>query len=130
MVLLKTSLENQQGRRRRRKETEEVAAATPSGPGAEAAAGASEGIPLPNGGGSGSGRGGHAWGGSIKRKGGPGGTRLLPPPIRSSEKVEETGEAGRGRYNGDSRLLRRALEGVMDLAGHEEALFRQIVMFL
>lgn len=122
VVLLKASLENKLKKKQQppqqRQQAEE-----------EAASGTWEGIPLPNDGGSGSDGGDHAGGGRIKRKERTDGESFLPPSARS-EKAAATAEARRGRIPDDSQVLRRVLEGVVDLAGREEALFRQILLFL
>lgn len=64
-------------------------------------------------------------GGRLKRTGGANSHPLAEKPT----KAVATAEGGRGGEN-DRMLLRRVLEGVVDLAAREEALFRQIVMFL
>ena len=75
--------------------------------------------------GSGSGSGEDMSPGRLKR---PGVTSVRPGTTKLAKAVA----AADGSRDGvdDSLLLRRVLEGVVDLAAREEALFRQIVMFL
>lgn len=66
---------------------------------------------------------------SSKRKGRTRDTLSVQPPVAKLEKFTAEAEGGRGGADA-FRSLRAVLEGVVDLAGHEEALFQQVVMCL
>lgn len=76
--------------------------------------------------GSGTGAGGEAWAGKQKRPCARGAGFHL---TSATSTKAEVAAGGRGEVDG-LLLLRRVIEGVVDLAAREEALFRQIIMFL
>lgn len=117
VVLLKVHLE-------KRRRLQQAAAAT-----AAAAVGAGEEVlPLPTRVG-----GGGTAVSNFKRKGRMCDTAAAAAAVRARARIEKlTAGAGGGAADGADGLLslRMLLEGVVELAGHEEALFQQIVMFL
>lgn len=121
VVLLKTHLEKQQQQPPPPLQVEATIASTPS----LALSDPRFGLLSPDRvGGSGSGE--DMWSGRLKRKGE---TSFRPTTTKSAKVLAAAAEGGRGGVD-DSLLLRRVLEGVVDLAAREEALFRQIVTFL
>lgn len=93
-----------------------------------AAVGAGEGVPLPTFVGGGASGGDIAGASSSKRKGSVRDTNVQPPVAKLEKPAAEAEEGADGVD--DFLFLQITLEGVANLAGHEEALFRQIVMFL